>query len=304
MATLEELRSQLDGARDLHGVVRTMQTMAAVNLRQFNRAKEASVEIRRTVELGLRIVLGAVEPGSEIGASGPSKALAAVVLGSDQGMVGAFNRRLAEHVAEDLADSGPARGGPLVLVMGLRVREALLGEGLKVHELVPVPASPSGIVPTVREIVLALDRWIEAGKADEVLVFGNRPEGGAGFDQRGFRLLPPGRDLLDGLREERWPGRGLPEAPRDPEGALRALLRSHLFARLVAAVAESLAAENAARIASMQSAERNISERIEEIEQSVRRRRQESITEELLDIVAGFEALSGGRDKTVPCDDN
>ncbi|HSN54955.1 MAG TPA: FoF1 ATP synthase subunit gamma [Candidatus Sulfomarinibacteraceae bacterium] len=297
MATLEELRSQLDGARDLHGVVRTMQTMAAVNLRQFNRAKEASLEIRRTVELGLRIVLGAVEPGSETLTSGPSKALAAVVLGSDQGMVGAFNRRLAEHVAEGLADSGPDRGGPMVLVMGVRVREALLGEGLEVDELVPVPASPSGIVPTVREIVLSLDRWIGAGKADQVLVFGNRPEGGASFAQRAFRLLPPDRELLDRLRRERWPGRGLPEPPRDPEGALRALLRSHLFARLVAAVAESLAAENAARIASMQSAESNIEERIDQLEQSVRRRRQESITEELLDIVAGFEALSGGRDE-------
>ncbi|HSN53261.1 MAG TPA: F0F1 ATP synthase subunit gamma, partial [Candidatus Sulfomarinibacteraceae bacterium] len=180
MATLEELRSQLDGARDLHGVVRTMQTMAAVNLRQFNRAKEASVEIRRTVELGLRITLSAVEPGGGTAPGAPSGALAAVVLGSDQGMVGAFNRRLAEHVVERLAGLETDRGGPMVLVMGVRVREALLGEGLEVHELVRVPASPSGIVPTVREIVLALDRWIEAGKADGVLVFGNRPEGGAG----------------------------------------------------------------------------------------------------------------------------
>ena len=297
MATLEELRSQLNGARDLHGVVRTMQTMAAVNLRQFNRAKEASLEIRRTVELGLRIALGAVEPGSEMVAGAPSGVLAAVVLGSDQGMVGAFNRRLAEHAAKRLADLETGRGGPMVLVMGVRAREALLGEGLEVHELVPAPASPSGIVPTVREIVLGLDRWTEGGRADEVLVFGNRPEGGASIDQGDFRLVPPEEDLLDGLRRQRWPGRGLPEAPRDPERSLRALLRSHLFARLVAAVAESLAAENAARIASMQSAERNISERIGELEQAVRRRRQESITEELLDIVAGFEALSGGRDE-------
>lgn len=64
-------------------------------------------------------------------------------------------------------------------------------------------------------------------------------------------------------------------------------------------MAESLAAENAARIASMQSAERTIEERIDQLEQAVRLRRQETITEELLDIVAGFEALSGGRDEDV-----
>ncbi|HSL16724.1 MAG TPA: F0F1 ATP synthase subunit gamma [Methylomirabilota bacterium] len=79
--------------------------------------------------------------------------------------------------------------------------------------------------------------------------------------------------------------------------ALRALLRSHVFARLVAAVTESLAAENAARIASMQSAECHIEERIGQLEQTVRRRRQESITEELVDIVAGLRGPVGGRDE-------
>jgi F-type H+-transporting ATPase subunit gamma len=56
---------------------------------------------------------------------------------------------------------------------------------------------------------------------------------------------------------------------------------------------ESLAAENASRMASMQAAERNIDERIQELIKRLNQQRQTAITSELLDIVSGFEALTG-----------
>jgi F-type H+-transporting ATPase subunit gamma len=63
-----------------------------------------------------------------------------------------------------------------------------------------------------------------------------------------------------------------------------ALFRAH---------AESLASENASRLASMQAAENNIEEKIDDLAARYRRRRQSAITEELLDVVSGFEALGG-----------
>jgi F-type H+-transporting ATPase subunit gamma len=73
---------------------------------------------------------------------------------------------------------------------------------------------------------------------------------------------------------------------------MASLLRQRLFVALYQAFAESMASENASRLASMQAAERNIEERLEELQALFRYRRQHGITEELLDIVAGFEALS------------
>jgi F-type H+-transporting ATPase subunit gamma len=55
---------------------------------------------------------------------------------------------------------------------------------------------------------------------------------------------------------------------------------------------DSLAAENSARLSSMQAAERNISERLEDLHMQYNRLRQASITEEIMDIVSGFEALT------------
>jgi F-type H+-transporting ATPase subunit gamma len=57
------------------------------------------------------------------------------------------------------------------------------------------------------------------------------------------------------------------------------------------AFAESLASENASRLASMQAAEKNIEERLDQLDTQYNHERQRSITEELLDIVAGAEAV-------------
>ncbi len=69
------------------------------------------------------------------------------------------------------------------------------------------------------------------------------------------------------------------------------LIRQHLTLVLYAALAESLASEHASRLAAMQNAERNIDERRENLLAEYRKKRQETITSELLEVVAGFEAI-------------
>ena len=78
----------------------------------------------------------------------------------------------------------------------------------------------------------------------------------------------------------------------DGERLFTKLIRQYLFVSLYRAFAESLASENASRLASMQGAERNIEERLADLNAQFHRQRQMSITEELLDIVAGYEALA------------
>ena len=70
------------------------------------------------------------------------------------------------------------------------------------------------------------------------------------------------------------------------------LIRQYLFVSFYRAFAQSLASENAARLIAMQAAEKNISELEEKLQASFREQRQASITNELFDIISGFEALS------------
>ncbi len=292
MATLLELRSQLDSARDLRGVVTTMKSMAAVNLRQFQRAADALEEYRRTVERGLQIALRE-HPSEDPREPTPEKAaVALVVLGSDQGMVGPFNERLADHVASWLGSREiPADDGPPLLAMGGQIAGALEARDLGPRAILEVPATPDGIVGTAESIVISLEEWRTSDSVSEAWVLHNAPTSAASYEPRQLQVLPLDPEWLGDLRAREWPTRVLPAVLRDPRELLPILVQHHMFAILYRLIAGSVAAENAARLAAMESAERNIRERIEALDARYRRQRQEEITGELLDVVAGYEAL-------------
>jgi len=73
---------------------------------------------------------------------------------------------------------------------------------------------------------------------------------------------------------------------------LRALISGYLFVSLFRACAESLASENASRLAAMQRTDKNINELLEHRDRTFHRLRPNGIDEELFDVVSGFEALS------------
>jgi len=70
------------------------------------------------------------------------------------------------------------------------------------------------------------------------------------------------------------------------------LIREYLFVSLFKACAESLASENASRLAAMQRAQRNIDDLLDGLRAAFNQKRQTSIDEELFDVVSGFEALA------------
>jgi len=74
--------------------------------------------------------------------------------------------------------------------------------------------------------------------------------------------------------------------------ALRALIREYLFVSLFQACAESLASENASRLAAIQRTNKNIDELLEDLNGEFHRLRQSRIDEDLFDVISGFEALS------------
>ena len=80
------------------------------------------------------------------------------------------------------------------------------------------------------------------------------------------------------------------EYPPHPWRARLALVREYLFVSLFRACAESLASENASRLAAMQRAEKNIDELLVDLNRAFHRLRQSGIDEELFDVVSGFEA--------------
>ncbi len=84
----------------------------------------------------------------------------------------------------------------------------------------------------------------------------------------------------------------LPEVMGEGTATLRALIREYLFVSIFRACAESLASENASRLAAMDRADHNIDEMLGKLQAAFHRLRQNGIDDELFDVIAGFDALS------------
>ena len=290
--TTASLRRRLDSATELQSVVRTMKSLAAASIGQYARSVRALGDYYRTVELGLGACLRADEPKALIGAQAEpasSRVIGAVVFGSDQGLVGQFNDVVAEEAAKTLASlPGQAR----VWAVGRRVYARLIDANLNSPRTFDVPSSIEGITPLVGQILTELEAWDDGSPVTELYLFYNRSEQGAAVRPVSERLLP----LDDVWRRARaalpWPTKALPEVMGSGTEALRALIRGYLFVSIFRASAESLASENASRLAAMDRAEKNIDESLETLKRAFHRMRQGGIDEELFDVVSGFEALS------------
>jgi F-type H+-transporting ATPase subunit gamma len=289
METLQSLQGKIDSTEDLHSVVRTMKSLAAVNIRKFRKTADAVEEYARTVEMGLRIALRQRPHSRTVAKTAPGRRVGAMVFGTDQGMCGAINETVVAQATETLSEfTGETRR---VLAVGERAAGRLEDEGHPPDAVLAAPSSVSGLGRTVRKLLLHLEDWESDQPVDHAFLFYNRNTGGASYEARSVHLLPLDRDWLERLRNEPWEERNLPMVSGSPEAAFSSLVREYLFATLFRALADALAAENASRLAAMQGAERKVSDRLATLQQEYHRHRQQTITEELLGIAAGFEAL-------------
>ncbi len=289
------LRRQIGSAGDLKSVVRTMKASAASAIGQYERSVAALADYADTVELGLGLCLRLADSVGLKAQSPPRRvndsAVHAVVFGSDQGLVGRFNEIVVEHA---LAQLGASNASVQVWAVGERVQARLQDAGLPPVGSFRVPGSVGLITRLVGQILME-DRLTDPDPLGEdpgwsLFLFYNRPSG-SGFEPVSQRLLPLDERWRLGLAHRRWPTVQQAEILGAGPQALRAFVREHLFVSLFRASAESLASENASRLAAMQRADRNIEELLTDLRARFHRIRQSGIDEELFDVIAGFEAM-------------
>jgi F-type H+-transporting ATPase subunit gamma len=295
MRTIEELKRKIKSTQDLASVVRTMKALAAVNIREYERATRSVSYYNRIIEMGFQIVLREGTEGMLAGDFKSGESLGAIVYGSDQGMVGQFNEQAASHAVQIMDEMGIMRKDRLVLALGERIHQSLKGMEQPVDNILPLPGSVGGITSLVLDALIIIDGWLEKKKIEQIILFYNKPASGASYNPHMNYLLPIDPEWLRSLQQRKWESRSLPFYSMERDRLLSSIIHEYLFVSLYRTFAESLASENASRLASMQAAEKNIEERLEELNKQYHHQRQSSITSELLDIVSGFEVLMNDR---------
>ena len=284
METIESLAAELESLRDLGSIVRTMKSLAAVNIRQYEQAVTALRDYDATVRRGLQAALHGAPLLPET-APGEGADTGVLLFGSDHGLCGRFNEEIVEHLLSS------ERRFDRCLVVGARPAGALAAAGRPAGRELPVPSAPSQIGPLVQRLLGEVQDWREAG-IGRVTVYHNRLAGPASYQSHRRELLPVDLSRLRGHPPPRWPSRSLPDHRQPRSQLLSGLVRQYFFVTLFGACAESLAAENASRLAAMQAAESNLAEKVDDTLMEYRRVRQDQITGELLDVVSGYETLA------------
>lgn len=293
MASKQVLEREISNTEDMSSIVRTMKSLAAVNVRTFGQARRSIEQQVDVLERGFQVALSQSPSGwPSVGQFGQQRTdngrSLAIVFGSVQGMCGQFNDHLADHVADRVANREKQTH---IVANGERIAGALNSRGLSPEVTLPAASSLDAITDQVYSLLGRIQSFRASG-GSAVHLFYNHVSSQTSYDPRLRQILPLDDVWLTILHGQRWPGRVIPLSLASVPHLMEELVRRFLYAELSRAALESLTSENGARLSSMQAAEKNIDERLDELHQEHNRRRQSEITEELLDIVGGYTVLS------------
>jgi F-type H+-transporting ATPase subunit gamma len=297
MEELEKLKRKIKNARELQSIVKIMKTISAANIREYGKAVESLDQYNKTITMGLQIVM--LKEPKELLTVKPVKGkrrLGAVIFGSDQGLCGNFNDLISKYAIDKMNEI--EHEGRTALAVGDRVVARLEEAGLPVESHFSFFGDHPGITQVMLDVLVKIEEWRAEGEIDQIVLFYNRPVSGAAFIPQMAYLFPLDIEWLSGLSEKKWPSRSLPTFSMDVNQLFSSLVRQYLFFSLYRAFVESLASENASRLRSMQLAEKNIEDHLNELNVKFHRQRQGAISSELLDIITGFEALTGEKDSS------
>lgn len=293
MKTIEELRAKIKTVTDMQSVVSTMKSLAAARIRQYESAADATQAYWKTVQLAFQVLLRnrGVVHGRQDPTEQPER-LGLILFGSDQGFCGRFNETVASSARRFLEASSTSadQATPSLLVVGTRLNHLIAAAGYQVHRAFRLPNSVAKITELTRQIIVEVEEWRKRLGVGRIELFHNLRKSASSYQVHQFQLLPISTDYLEQLGKKPWGTRSLPTYPLEWQQAFSTVVGQHLFVLIFRACAESLASENASRIAAMQQAEANIDERLRQLNMEFNQSRQRAITEELLDIISGFEA--------------
>lgn len=298
MEQLEVLKRKLESTEDLQSVVKTMKSLAAVNIREYERSVESLEQYSRNIEMGLQVLMR--DRGEDIinlrSLREKNGSLCAIIFGSVQGMVGQFNDQIATFAYRKIDEFEIKQENLYVLAVGERIRDLLEARSYSEIDYISSFESLRDLTSFNQKVLLKVEEWRSDHGVGRIILFHNKPAQKTAFQPAMNYLLPLDLDWLKKLGERKWPSRVLPTYTMDWDRLFSSLIRQYFFVSINRATVESLASENASRLASMQAAEKNIEEKLEEINSRYMQVRQQSITSELLDIISGFEVLSSEDD--------
>lgn len=290
MPSLKDLKNRIESVKSTRKITKAMQMVAAAKLR---RAQEAAEQSRPYSERFVSVMAGlaASVKGSDsapklLSGTGSDQTHLLVVMTSERGLCGGFNSNIVK-LAKARASELHAKGKTVkILTVGKKGRDQLRREWsdflighIDMSEVKRMSYADAQNV--AREV---LDRF-DAGEFDVATIFFSKFE-------NVVTQVPTAQQIIPfQIPEDYEAGETLYEYEPDEEAILADLLPRGVATAIFAGLLENGASEQGARMSAMDNATRNAGDMIEKLTIQYNRSRQAVITNELIEIISGAEAL-------------
>ncbi|HEY5478420.1 MAG TPA: ATP synthase F1 subunit gamma [Gaiellaceae bacterium] len=294
MPSQQDIKRRIRTVRSTHKITKAMELISASKLR---RSQQRIMAMRPYANRMLELITSTAEAlgnahGLPLLEDRETRTVALVPLSGDRGLAGAFNAQVLRRsfaLEHDLQAQGIAVKW---LVAGKRGRSSLRFRRREI-DTAWTGFSDRPEFADAQALAHRLAEIYASAQVDAVLLVYNRF--GTAMVQTVVEqeILPLPRQVLEGFDEGAMPPpvRGEVLYEPDPELILARLIPAYLETEVFRALLESAASEHGARMSAMRNASKNAEELIDLLTLIMNRARQASITQEILEVVAGADAL-------------
>lgn len=294
MANLKEVRIRIASVSSTQQITKAMKMVSAAKLRRAQMAIQQLRPYANKLRDILENLSGALE-GSDVGkyaAVRPAEKILFIAVTSNRGLAGAFNSNIIRAINRSLlSDFASQRKAGNVKVMSIGKKASdFFSKSNDLFEGQHNDVYANLNFATVSAIAESVMKDFVEGKYDRVFVVYNQFKNAAVQYVQTEQLLPIQPPAVEA---------GKKAVKNDyifepsKEEIVMELIPKSIKTQLYKAVLDSHASEHGARMTSMNKATDNAGELIKELKLSYNKARQAAITNEILEIVAGAEALNG-----------
>lgn len=296
MANLKEVKSRIGSVTSTQQITKAMKMVAAAKLR---RAQDAITQLRPYAEKLSEILQNLSSANQEgtdnvYGEQRPVNKVLIVAVTSDKGLAGAFNTNIMRRIRPMLEDEYKdqlQQGNVEILPIGKKANDYYKKREVKLQPQFANLFSDLSFDEARKVAEFAMNGFVE-GTYDKVIVVYNEFKNVATQIVRAEQLLP----ILPADNEEETKAAAtdyIYEPSR--EEIVKDLIPKSIKIQFYKALLDSNASEHGARMTAMDKATENAGELLKDLKLVYNRTRQAAITTEILEIVAGAEALSSSR---------
>lgn len=291
MENLDSLKKNLIATKELKNIVLTMKSLSGANIKKYEKMSDNVAKYLNILDSCFQAVLQK-EPqileyfdyfDNDIKKDKEKTKNIYIAVGSNQGLCGRFNDKIVDFYLKNVKQDSI-----YTIVVGDKLCSLIRGKKVNIDKSYPLTTSKNNTIDLVYSIVTTIEKFIQEGFNINLFIIFTKYNNNLANHIVRKKILPFDKKYFENLKNKQWMTNNVPKWKIDTKELFVDLSQQYLFANLFLMIISSMASEQKERITTLQSAEQNMEEYINNLTLKFNQTRQTNITSDLIDTVSGF----------------